>query len=143
VIPATALLDTSVLLRVMIDQGDELQSNADIVADAIGAGLLEPLILDLSIYEAINVLTGKLGLDAGIVDGLLHDVFEASWPLVTLDADLAYRAGALAGEYGLSGYDASFVAAAEQLGVPLISADAEMIDAAGPAALALWDVVEP
>lgn len=139
-IPAAALLDTSVLLRVMIDQGDDLQDNADILTEAIGEGRLEPLILDLSVYEAINVLTGKIGLDAEVVDGLLHDLFEAGWPLVTLDAELAYRATGLAVEFGLSGYDASFVAAAEQLGVALISADVAMIEAAGPAALALWDI---
>lgn len=124
----------------MIDQGDDLQWRADIIADAVAEGRLEPVILDLSIYEAINVLTGTLELEGETVVGLLHDLFEGGWPVVPLGAELAYRAAELAAEHQLSGYDASFVAAAEQLGYPLITADAAMVAAAGPAALALWDI---
>lgn len=138
--PAVALLDSSVLLRLIVDHADELQSQADLLADAIEQGRLEPLLLDLGLYEILNVMTGKMMLDPETVTAQLRDIFGSGWPIVTLDAELAYRTVEIAADSGLTGYDAAFVSAAEQLGVPLITADAAMVEAVGSSALALWEI---
>lgn len=49
-------------------------------------------------------------------------------PLVLLDAAWLRDALALAEQHGLSGYDAHWAAAARHLGVPLVSADRQLLD---------------
>lgn len=55
--------------------------------------------------------------------------------LQIVDTDLVVVAGWVA--RGLSAYDAAYVAVAEQIGVPLVTADARILDVAGPPAVAL------
>lgn len=55
--------------------------------------------------------------------------------LQIIDTDLVVVAGWVA--RGLSAYDAAYVAVAEQIGVPLVTADARILDVAGPPAVAL------
>lgn len=130
VLPATALLDTSVLLRLFHDEHDADQAAVDALRAAWAAGETDLLMLDLSVYELVNVLVRRLGFAEQPARAVVDAVFEMELPVVGVDAALARDAVRVAVQTGLSGYDAAFVAAARELGVPLVTADRRVAEAA-------------
>lgn len=120
----TALLvDTSVLVKWFHSEGEAELPAARSLRDAHLTGAVEAHILDLGVYEVGNVLVGSLRWAPAEVADQLDDllaVFGA--PLVCAPGWLR-RAAWLAGEHGLTFYDAAWAAAAQELRVPLVSAD--------------------
>ena len=139
-IPSAALLDTSVLLRFVHDHGDHEQVAADRLLRASLEDTVQLVLLDLSVYELVNVAVRRLGLGSPHVEDIVTEVFRFRMPMVTVDAQLGRAAAAAAVESGLSGYDAAFLAAARRSGVPLVTADRRL--AAEDGALALADLAD-
>jgi len=117
------LVDTSVLLRFFVGHDDPLQSAADELVDSWLADRLQLVLLDLSVYELVNVSARRLHHDEARIRDDVRQLYRLRLPMVTLDEGLAADAGALAATTGLSGYDAAFVAAARKVGTPLVTAD--------------------
>ena len=132
-LPEAALLDTSVLLRFFHDHRDEQQRTADALAEAWLEGRTSLLILDLSVYEFVNVLVRRLGRGPEQAEQDTNRLFDLGLTMVGCDRELAVQAAGTAASTGLSGYDAAFVAAAKALGLPLVTADerlARLVDEA-------------
>ena len=125
-LPPAALLDTSVLLRLFHDHRDAHQRAADMIRDRWTRGRIELVLLDLSVYEFVNVLVRRLGKDEERAAADADALFDLGLPTASVDRDLARAAARLAAATRLSGYDAAFVAAARGLGIPLITADARI-----------------
>lgn len=125
-LPAAAVLDTSVLLRLFHDHDDDLQSRAEALRDAFLERTFDPVLLDLSIYELINVLVRRIGRDARRVTRDVEALFELGLPVYPIDRELATLTATIAARTGLSGYDAAFVAGSEVLRLPLITSDTEI-----------------
>jgi predicted nucleic acid-binding protein len=136
-LPEAVVLDTSVLLRVIHDHGDDLQPAADRVWDAVESDQVSALLLDLSVYEIVNVLTRRLGWPAPRVGDTVEDLLGAGLPLIRVDGALAAEAAAIATDTALSGDDASFLAAARQWGAVLVTGDRALRDAGGADAVGL------
>ena len=108
------------------------------------AGLLEAgdalATLELAAYETLNVAVRRWH-DVQASTRLCERVFAIAryGQLVRVDRELTDEATALAAKYGISVYDAGYVAAARRLGTPLASCDERVLVSRGlalhPAAL--------
>lgn len=134
------LLDTSVLVRFFVDHADEDQERADALLTAFIEGRIEFLLLDLSVYECINVLAKQMYRAAAEVADTITDLYELGAPIVALDRTLAIEAALVAGGTELSGYDASFLAAARSLGVTLVTGDRLLAEVGDASAIYLSDL---
>lgn len=121
----TAVVDTSALIPLLIDPSDQ----ADLIADALrGVEWCAPTVLS---YEVTNVLgrmvAGRLLSPRDARDALLN--FEAMsielWPWAAV-SDGVWRH-----VHNLTAYDGAYVALAERLAIPLITADRRLAAAVG------------
>lgn len=87
------------------------------------------LILDLTIYELGNVLLRGEAWDAYRVATQIEDLLTICGEPIVLEPEWRRDAAAVAEEHGLTYYDASYAAAARGLGVALVSADKQLLDA--------------
>jgi predicted nucleic acid-binding protein len=139
-IPDAALLDTSVLVRFFHDHDDQLQEHAENLRAAWLDDQAQLILLDLSVYELVNVCIRPLGYAGDRARAVVNALFRFRMPMLGVERGLAANAAELAADLGLSGYDASFVAAARRLGVPLITADRRLAGSAGPDVLELVEL---
>lgn len=139
-LPEAVLLDTSVLLRMWIDHQDELQSHAERLRTAFSLNQVTIILLDLSIYEFINVQTRRLKLTQQTVTANVDALYSLGTPIVTISRGLAVEAARISSDTGLSGYDSAFVAAAKALAIPLVTAGNAILAAALPEALSLGTI---
>lgn len=125
----TLLVDTSVLIKWFHSEGEADVREARAIRDANQRGDLDAHFIDLALYEVGNVLLGALGWAASDVADQLDDLVEiCGGPLVMAPGWL--RDAALLGSaHQLTFYDAAWAAAAEALGVPLVSADSRLLAA--------------
>jgi len=135
--PEVALCDTSVIVRFFHSYSDDEQHAADALYRRWWARRADLLMLDLSVYEFINVLVRGLGWDGDRAARSVGELFDLELGLVSGSRDLAIACARTAAETGLSGYDAAFVAAARDLNVPLVTTDGRIIDRAPDTAVSL------
>jgi len=126
-----AVVDTSVLVRFFEDHGDDQQAAAELLRQTWLADRLHLILLDLSVYEFVNVLTRRLKHDESHALEAVAQLFRLRMPMVNVDARLAAEAASLAVSRQLSGYDAAFLAAARSLGVSLVTADRRLYERGG------------
>lgn len=136
-IPDAAVCDTSVLLRFFHDHGDEEQHAAQALWDAWDRQRTELFLLDLSIYEFVNVIVRRFTFTAERAARDVGHLFDLEFEIVACDRHLAEATARTAARTGLTGYDAAFVAAALSLDVPLITGDVAILEAAPDTALPL------
>lgn len=98
--------------------------------------LFGPNLVLAEVAGAVSRRTGAHGLAQVIV----HEMLELpELKLLNLDESLGMRAAQLAGDLGLRGADACYVAVAQELGLPLVTWDDEL----GARAQGVVDVSEP
>ena len=139
-VPAEALLDTSVLLRLFHDHADADQAVVDRLAQDWAMERFTGVLLDLTVYECLSVAVRRLGFSADRAGAVAEAIYDLGAPIVGVDRELALATARLAADLGLSGSDAACVAAARGLGLPLITADRRLHDRAGGTALLLADL---
>ncbi len=123
------LADTSVLLKWWHSEGETELQEARALRDAHVAGTVQVRIIDLAVYEVGNVLTRALGWAPLDVADQIDDLLVITGTPLSLTTDILRTAAHLAGDHGLTFYDAAWAAAAAGFGVPLISADRQILDA--------------
>lgn len=80
--------------------------------------------LDLAYYEVANVaIRSWRSKDAALRLRFAVDAIAADGGLVRADAELLQRAESLAGEFGITVYDAAYATAARMIGATLVSCD--------------------
>ena len=122
----TAVIDSSLLVAVLVDSGEEGRWAEDVIA---GENLASP---ELALVEATNTLRrleiaghiSRFEADAAYADLLRLDL--ALFPF----SPFAQRIWALRGN--MTSYDAWYVALAESLGCPLLTLDRKLRSAEGP-----------
>ena len=125
----TLLVDTSVLLKWLHTSGESEVDEARAVRDATLAGALEARMLDLALYETGNVLLRRLGWSGAEVADQLDDLVVICGAPLAMSPAWLRRACLLGDDHRLTFYDACWAAAAASLGVVLVSADAQLLDA--------------
>jgi len=121
------VLDSSVLAKWFLHEGERNRKRALALRDLHVTHRSTIFVPQLAIFEILSAIgtsakaseeDGQIALEA------LHDLhLEMKIP----DPDLLRKANAIAWAYKISIYDALYVALAEQLGYPLITADETMI----------------
>ena len=125
---STLLVDTSVLIKWFHATGEAELEAARSLRSAQIAGTIDARILDLGVYEVGNVLVRSLGWPAADVAEQLDDLLALCGVPLVLSAEWLHDAATLAAEHRLTFYDAAWAAAARGLGVPLVSADRQLLD---------------
>lgn len=123
-------LDASVLLAA--EDTDDPQHPASLALLRTG----ELATIDLALYETTNVAMTRWG-DHAAANRLRQRIWTIAelGTLVRVDPQLAQDIAQLAGDHGLSGYDAAYVAGSRRLGVTLASCDQRDLVSAGLAQL--------
>lgn len=126
----TALLvDTSVLIKWFHSSGESGVAEARAIRDAHQAGRLEARIIDLALYELGNVLLMGLRWPPADVADQIDDLVEICGEPLIVERSWLSHAAVLGHQHRLTFYDAAWAAAAQQLGVPLVSADSALVGA--------------
>ncbi|MGH9064029.1 MAG: type II toxin-antitoxin system VapC family toxin [Acidimicrobiales bacterium] len=125
----TLLVDTSVLLKWFHSEGESELAGARAIRDATQRGEVQARVIDLALYEMGNVLLRGLGWDGSDVADQLDDLVIVCGAPLAMAAGWFRRAAAIGATHGLTFYDAAWAAAAEALGVSLVSADAQLLAA--------------
>ena len=135
----TLLVDTSVLIKWFHSKGEPELREARAIREATQRGDVQSRMIDLALYEMGNVLLRSLGWRGSDVADQLDDLVVICGAPLALAPEWFRQAAVLGALHGLTFYDAAWAAAADALGVPLVSADAQL-QAAGlaesPAAVA-------
>ena len=79
--------------------------------------------LDLTLYEVANVIGAKKGRTEEATDMCRLISSRCAGRMIVIDAQLIRRTVEAAAEYGLTAYDAAYVAAARRHGWTLVSTD--------------------
>ncbi len=135
--PESAVIDTSVTLRMVSDHFDKHQAAAVRLMQSIASNETTAHISDLCLYEMVNVMARKWGFTEGAISASLRDFLSLDINLVRLDTSLIMATARIATSTGLSGYDAAHVAAARAVGAPLITDDARLAAMAPDTAITL------
>jgi predicted nucleic acid-binding protein len=125
----TLLVDTSVLLKWFHSEGESDLAEALYLRKATEDGEVQGRIIDLALYEMGNVLLRTLGWNGSDIADQLDDLLVICGPPLAMAAEWIRRAAAIGEAHRLTFYDAAWAAAAEGLGVSLISADTQLLDA--------------
>ena len=126
---ANVLIDASVLIQWFHGDGESELESARALRSAHVAGEIDARMLDLALYEVGNVLTRSLHWPAEDIADQLDDLQAILGPPLAMSSAWLRSAAELADPHTLSFYDASWSAAAVELGIPLVSADSRLISA--------------
>ena len=125
----TLLVDTSVLIKWFHSNGESGLAEARAIREGTQRGDVQTRVIDLALYEMGNVLLRALGWNGSDVADQLDDLIVICGEPLAMAAEWLRRAAAIGAAHRLTFYDAAWAAAAEALGVPLVSADAQLLAA--------------
>ncbi len=125
----TLLVDTSVLIKWFHSEGESQASEARALRDATRRGDVEVRVIDLALYEMGNVLLRSLHWNGADVADQIDDLIIICGSPLAIAADWLRRAADLGAAHGLTFYDACWAAAAQALGISLVSADTQLLGA--------------
>lgn len=123
------LIDTPVLIKWFHSEGESELAPARLLRSAHVTGEIAAHMLDLAAYEVGNVLSRVLRWTATDVADQLDDLHAILGPPLAMTPAWLRRAATLAHLHTLSFYDASWAAAAAELGIALISTDRRLLGA--------------
>ena len=121
------VLDTSVVAKLFLKE--ELSSNAIRLKDKHIKGEIEIVAPSLLKYELINALKSKRFTKVEIKEAL-EAVRDYGFSIVDPEDQALDNAAALAVDYNISSYDASYVALAKDLESELCTADGKLVEKA-------------
>lgn len=125
----TLLVDTSVLIKWFHHEGESQVSDARALRDATRRGDIETRVIDLALYEMGNFLLRSLHWDGVDVADQIDDLIIICGSPLAMAADWLRLAALLGAAHGLTFYDACWAAAAQALGISLVSADTQLLGA--------------
>lgn len=125
----TLLVDTSVLVKWFHSEGESELAEARSIRDATQVGEVQARVIDLALYEMGNVLLRALGWSGSDVADQLEDLVIICGPPLAMAAEWLRQAAELGERHRLTFCDAAWAAAAEALGIALVSVDARLLAA--------------
>jgi predicted nucleic acid-binding protein len=125
---AKIVVDPSVLIKWFKASGEELWAEAQRLLAEVERRPVEVHVPALLLYEVGNILLLKTRMGLGALDRTIERL--EALPLVVAPpaTPLLTRAFRLGREFGLTFYDASFLALAVELDCPLVTADQRLFE---------------
>ncbi|MHB1783212.1 MAG: type II toxin-antitoxin system VapC family toxin [Acidimicrobiales bacterium] len=123
----TLLVDTSVLVKWFHGEGESDLADARAIREGTATGAIRCHVIDLALYEMGNVLLRSLGWSASDVADQLDDLVVICGAPLAMAPEWLHRAAAIGAIHRLTFYDAAWAAAAEALGIVLVSADTRLV----------------
>lgn len=125
-VPSSVVLDASVWVSRLLPQDSNHQlASAWVDAHILNGGTFAaPTLLVIEVSASVSRRTKNVA-DAHAAIRQLNGL--SIMRLVQIDQSLANEAAALAADLGIRGADATYVALARQLGIPLVSFDHEQL----------------
>lgn len=123
------LVDTSVLIKWFHSEGESQLAEARALREAARRGDIEARVIDLALYEMGNVLLRSLHWSGPDVADQLDDLIVICGSPLAVSAAWLQQAAVLGAANGLTFYDACWAATAQALGISLVSADVQLLDA--------------
>jgi predicted nucleic acid-binding protein len=127
--PVSCVVDASVGIKLVITEALSAEAHA-LFGHLAGDPAVRFSVPDLFDIECANILWKQVqrsGLALADAERDLADLLALAMQRLPVSA-LAVEALAIAARHGLSAYDASYVAAAHRLGVPLVTADTRLVN---------------
>ena len=125
----TLLVDTSCLVKWFHCEGEAGVAEARAIREANRTGEIEARVIDLALYEVGNILLNVLRWVASDVAQQLDYLVVSCGPALVMEPGWLREAAHLGEARRLSFYDAAWAAAAQAMGVSLVSADAKLLAA--------------
>lgn len=123
------LFETSVLVKWFDTRGEDEVGQAQALQAAHVAGHIVVRLLDLAFYELGNVLLRRRGWPAADIAEQLEELRDMVGQPAPVSVSWTGGAASLGERHGLSYYDACWAAAAQHMGITLISADRQLLEA--------------
>lgn len=124
-LPESAVLDSSVVLKWF--RKDEIwRASALQMRQAYLDGHMLIYVPDLLIYEIANVLRYKPDLTDQQAQEALDSLYDLNIKIIEISQEMIKGAVRLAYSYGITVYDAAFLALAESLKVKFVTADEKL-----------------
>jgi predicted nucleic acid-binding protein len=122
------VLDASVIAKWFLHHQEADRDRAIALRDLHISGRSKIHIPQLALFEVLNAI--RFGAKADEEDGAtaLEALQDLHLEIKTGEVDVLRKANAIAWAYKITIYDALYVALAEQVGYPLITADEKMIN---------------
>jgi predicted nucleic acid-binding protein len=115
------VVDTSVIIKWFSEE--EGTEQALKVRDDHISGAKFIMAPDLMIYELSNALRFKPGFDNAKVGRAIADIFAMQIDLITPSEDLAKRCSNISFRFGITIYDACYLALGELMGIRVLTSD--------------------
>ncbi len=122
------VVDSSVLIKWFKTQSEGLIPEARALLKEVTDRPLQVHVPALLLYEVGNILLQKTRLAAAALDTALGQLEALPFTIAPPATPLLRRAAHLGREFGLTFYDASFLALAVELDCPFITADQRLFD---------------
>lgn len=121
------LIDTSVIIKWYKTIGEEKTREArKYLSDHLNGKRLLSLP-ELTVFELLNLAVLDKNLTQEEWDKIIEDFFNLSLRIISLDNELAKETYHLGKKYGITAYDASYVACAKVLGINFLTADKKLV----------------
>jgi predicted nucleic acid-binding protein len=122
------VVDTSVLIKWFKTRGEELLAETKQLLEEIERRPIEVHVPALLLYEVGNILLLKTRLGLASLDKAVERLEGLPFLVAPPATPLLKRAHSLGREFGLTFYDASFLALAVELDCPFVTADQRLFD---------------
>lgn len=116
-----SVLDASVVLKWFVNEADSGQALK--LRDEFYAGKREIVVPDLLLFEIANALRYNPSFSTNEIREVLDTLFGIGIEIIAPTLSLLGKTVELAEEFGLTCYDATYLALAEELGFEFITAD--------------------
>ena len=122
------VVDTSVLTKWFKTRGEELLTEARQLLEEVERRPVEVHVPALLLYEVANILLLKTRLGLAALEGAVERLEALPFVVCPPATPLLKRALRLGRQFGLTFYDASFLALAVELDCPFVTADQRLFE---------------
>lgn len=120
------ILDASVIIKWFVQHQEQDRKQAIWIRNQLVQGKLRVIVPDLIFYEIVNALKMKRGVEKSDLRIIIKILFQYPLEIVWPTEELMKNASLLAYENDLTIYDSIYLALAQDLDCPLITADIKL-----------------
>ena len=117
------MLDASVGVKWFSQRGEDSLPQALAIREGHLAGDVQVMVPDLFYYEVANALVHKKDTPVEAIQSVVGDLFDLGLEAFPADTELLAASATLARQFGITVYDACYIALAREQRCPLVTAN--------------------